>query len=62
MNRQRVVKGWAWAIQDANGVWCLCYWFRTSRKELISEGKPSPEARLVRVEMRKSRPRSKHEH
>lgn len=40
----------AWALKSGKA-WTLCYWSAPSRKQLISEGKPSPEAVVVRVRM-----------
>ncbi len=45
------VKAWAWAIDMGRG-YELCFWSMPSRKQLDDEGKPSPEARMIRVEIR----------
>jgi|GEM_PF-2891604 len=59
------VISWAWAIRGWDsrrnyvaGQYELCYWLG-SREELLAEGKPSPEAKLVRVRLATYRPRRK---
>jgi hypothetical protein len=47
-----VSRAFAWAIQDHKGKWTLCKWAQPDRARLIAEGKPSPEANIVRVTMR----------
>ena len=49
--------GWAWEFQYPDGSWSLCNWaepykeWMTGGSELSEHMKPSPEARLVRVEL-----------
>ena len=38
--------GWVWLCDFG-----LCYWAESSREKLLQEGKPSPEAKPVRVEL-----------
>lgn len=41
---------YAWAIKDdRSGKWALCYWAAPTKAALEKGGKPSPEARAVRV-------------
>lgn len=56
MNKEQSIKGWAWEIQADTGSWVLCWWLYGTRKELMADKKPSPEARAVRVEMRRIKP------
>jgi len=44
-------RGWAWAVQNSRGDWCLCHWVHPTRTQLKHEIKPSPEARAVFVEI-----------
>jgi len=46
---------WGWKIRDYNGKWALCYWFSTTKRGLITDTKPSPEAKAVRVRITQSR-------
>ena len=47
------VKAWAWKIRDwPSEEWVLCRWAEPERKMLLVSDKPSPEARIVRVEIR----------
>ena len=46
------VKAWAWAIQDwPSEEWVLCRWAEPE-KRTMKYSKPSPEAKMVRVEIR----------
>lgn len=46
----RKIKLWTWVIKEPyKDEWELCYFFTKTKKELLSAGKPSPEARPVRV-------------
>ncbi len=40
------VYAWAWVFEGG-----LCKWAMPSRKQLIAEGKPSPEAKAIRVQI-----------
>ena len=42
---------WAWAIETKPGKWELCYWAMATRRLLMQEPRPSPEARAMRVEL-----------
>jgi hypothetical protein len=47
------VKAWAWAIDwHGDNRWTLCQWAEFSKEQLRRKGKPSPEAKYVRVELR----------
>ena len=47
------VKAWAWKVQDwPSEEWELCRWAEPDLRNLRVSGKPSPEARAVRVEIR----------
>lgn len=44
------VLAWAWQIENVRtGRWLLCQWAEATRQALVNQGKPSPEARAVRV-------------
>ena len=46
------VEGWAWEIYDEHTKrWELCYWALPSRSDLLADGKPSSDARPVRIYM-----------
>ena len=41
---------WAWAIKDFRGTgWVLCNWAEPGRDVLLFKGRPSPEAKAVKV-------------
>lgn len=42
--------GYTWRIRGETQ-WQLCKWAAPSRERLMREGKPSPEAQMVRVEL-----------
>ena len=44
-----VGKAWAWKIQDEKGRWVMCNWACPTRQGLDEDGKPSTEARALRV-------------
>jgi hypothetical protein len=46
----RKAYGFAWAISGTKG-WSLCQWAEPSKDRLERDGKPSPEAVMVRVEL-----------
>lgn len=49
---QRMVgRAWAWKIKDESGNWTLCHWAEPQLCRLLDAGKPSPEARPVRVKL-----------
>lgn len=45
--RAKPVKAWTWKIEEG-----LCFYAHPTRERLLWDGKPSPEAVAVRVELR----------
>lgn len=56
--KAKPVIAWAWLLPAVEGKErfryrdVLCMWAEPTRAKLVESGKPSPEARAVRVEMR----------
>lgn len=51
MNELEPVTAYAWAIINPKGTWDLCYWASPSKKELVKRGRPSSEARAIKVRL-----------
>lgn len=41
---------WSWKVNFGKG-WELCHWAEPTKQQLLSGGKPSPEAKAVRVKV-----------
>lgn len=57
MNKIKDVYSWAWTVDWGRGPE-LCFWSEPTKKDLLKNGKPSPEAKAVRVRMSVSRNKS----
>lgn len=51
--KSKATYGWAWKIAEG-----LCHWSMPYRRDLIRDGKPSPEAKAVRVRITEVRPKA----
>lgn len=54
MKNKKKIKAWAWKCEFG-----LCKWAQPDRFRLEREGKPSPEARAVRVQLVELAPKRK---
>ena len=45
-DERKEVTAWAWLMEGG-----LCYWAEPTREQLMAPGKPSPEAKAVRVRL-----------
>ena len=42
---------WTWKIRGKSGRWILCRFAAATREDLVQCGKPSPEAKPIKVRM-----------
>lgn len=47
---EREIYAWTWKIQTNKG-WEMCRFVKDNKRELLKDGKPSPEAKVIRVKI-----------
>ena len=54
MRKPQRFTAWLWEFPrcDGSGRWVRCDWTWTTKRRLLEDGKPTDDARMVRVEVR----------